>query len=74
MSIQLDRSQGGLDIAEIEFNMADFNFGEYKNIRLLMKKTQINDIIEISEDTYLDIGLKGTRSDGLQIRKQNTSR
>jgi hypothetical protein len=49
--------------------MADFNFGEYKNVRLVMKKTPVNDIIEIAEDTYLDVGLKGTRSDGLQIRK-----
>jgi len=34
ISVQLDKTQGGIDIAEIDFNMADFTFGEYKNIRL----------------------------------------
>jgi hypothetical protein len=54
--------------------MADFTFGEYKNIRLQLKKCEGNSSIEIQNDTYLDIGLKGTRSDGLQYRKVSTGK
>jgi hypothetical protein len=51
--------------------MADFTFGEYKNVRLQLNKSVNNQSIEIQNDTYLDIGLKGTRSDGLQNRKMS---
>lgn len=63
MTVCLDKSMGGTDLCDISFNMADFKFGEYKILRLFMKKCASNDIIDIEEDeVYLDIGLKGTRS------------
>ena len=47
ISVQLDKTQGGIEIAEIDFNMADFTFGEYKNIRLQLNKCEGNQTIEI---------------------------
>ena len=38
MTVCLDKSAGGHDVAEIDFDMADFNFGEYKVVRLFLKK------------------------------------
>ena len=38
MSVCLDKSMGGAEIGEAEFNMADFKFGEYKIVRLYLRK------------------------------------
>lgn len=66
MTICLDKSMGGTDIAEINFNMADFKFNEYKILRLYLHKSEANTTIDINEDeTYLDIGLKGTMAKGI---------
>ena len=37
MTIQLDKSMGELPIAEVEFNMADFVYGEYNPVKLNLK-------------------------------------
>ena len=58
---------GGTDIAEINFNMADFKFNEYKLLRLYLHKSPDNNTIDIIDDEcYLDIGLKGTIAKGFQ--------
>lgn len=67
MTICLDKSMGGTDIAEINFNMADFKFNEYKILRLYLHKSEANTTIDIpEEEVYLDIGLKGTLAKGLR--------
>jgi len=38
LTVTLDKSMGGTEIGEIEFNMADFSFGEYKITRLNLIK------------------------------------
>ena len=82
MTVQLDRSKGGTHIGEVEFDMGDFIYGEYKYRTLYLKKSDANDVITFdpdAEDTYLEIGLKGTRQDGLvqkrmsEIKKQMDS-
>ena len=66
MTICLDKSMGGTDIAEINFNMADFKYNEYKILRLYLHKSEANTTIDIpEEEVYLDIGLKGTMAKGL---------
>jgi hypothetical protein len=47
ISVQLDKTQGGIEIANIDFNMANFTFGEYKNIRLQLNKCEGNQTIDI---------------------------
>ena len=41
---------GGTEIAEINFNMADFKMGEYKILRLYLHKSTSNTTIEIDEE------------------------
>ena len=63
MTVCLDKSMGGTELCEVSFNMADFTFDQYKVIRLNMNQHPNNQIIEInSEETFLDIGLKGKRA------------
>jgi hypothetical protein len=38
LTVTLDKSMGETEIGEIEFNMADFTFGEYKITRLNLVK------------------------------------
>jgi hypothetical protein len=74
MTICLDKSMGGTDVAEINFNMADFKMNEYKILRLYLKKSPANTEIELNEDeTYLDIGLKGTLAKGIMGRSGSKS-
>lgn len=70
MTVVLDKSMGETPLAEVEFNMADFNYGEYKPVKLYLKKCTDNDYVDIDPDqTYLDIGLKGTRANHNMDRK-----
>ena len=73
MTVQLDKSKGGTHIGEVEFDMTDFSFGEYKYRTLnLMKSKDNNGTIDFDpEETYLEIGLKGTKQDGL-VQKRMT--
>lgn len=50
-----------IELAEQELNMADFGQGEYKQVRLKLKKSTSNNIIDI-DDCFIDLGLKGTRA------------
>lgn len=73
MTVTLDKSQGGTDVAEIDFNMADFKFGDYKLVRLPLKKSQ-GSIIDFDEnETFLDIALKGTRAHGLVSKRHSAA-
>lgn len=72
MTVCLDKSLGGTQLAEVEFNMADFFYGDYKEQRLILKQHKDNDKIDIDEpDTYIEIGLKGTKADGLVQKRMS---
>jgi hypothetical protein len=52
--------------------MTDFNFGEYKYRTLNLTKCEANDVLDFdANETYLEIGLKGTKQDGL-VQKRMT--
>lgn len=51
-----------IELAEQELNMADFGQGEYKQVRLRLKKCDSNNLIDIQEECFIDLGLKGTRA------------
>ena len=38
LTVVLDKSVGGAELAEVSLNMADFNFGDYKIKRLTLAK------------------------------------
>ena len=50
MTVVLDKSMGETPIAEVEFNMADFNYGEYKPVKLYLKKCQENNYVDIDPE------------------------
>ena len=50
MTVVLDKSMGETPIAEAEFNMADFNYGEYKPVKLYLKKCADNDYVDVDPE------------------------
>ena len=72
MTVCLDKSLGGTALCEKEFNMADFFYNEYKPIRLYLEQCEANQNYPLDpEETYIDIGLKGTNEDGLVEKRMN---
>jgi len=72
MTVCLDKSLGGKQLGECEFNMADFEYGKYKSIRLQLTQSEGNDTYNFDPtETYLDIGLKGTKADGLVQKRMS---
>lgn len=72
MTVQLDKSRGGTLIGEVEFDMTDFEYGQYKYRSLNLIKCPENNVLDFDEnETYVEIGLKGTKSDGL-VQKRMT--
>lgn len=72
MTVALDKSRGGTVIGEVEFDMTDFDYGHYKYRTLYLNKVPENDVLDFDpETTYLEIGLKGTKQDGL-VQKRMT--
>lgn len=54
---------GGTELGEVEFNMADFKFGEYKIVRLFLRKSAANTSYDFNpEETFIDLALKGSRA------------
>lgn len=63
MSVCLDKTMGGTELGEVEFNMADFKFGEYKIVRLYLRKSAANTSYDFNpEETFIDLALKGSRA------------
>lgn len=72
MTIVLDKSRGGHAIGEIEFDMADYNYGEYKYRRAQVKEVDTNPGIKFNpEETFIEFGLKGTKADGLVQKRMS---
>ena len=72
MTVHLDKSKGGTALAEIEFDMTDFEYGSYKYKTLTMTKHADNNVLDFEpEQTYIEIGLKGTKQDGLVQKRMS---
>ena len=55
-----------LKIAEVEFDIADFKYGKYNGMRLFFEKCKENTIYNFEpSESYIEIGLRGTKSEGL---------
>ena len=75
MTVQLDKSRGGTLIGEVEFDMTDFEYGQYKYRSLNLIKCPENNVLDFDEnETYVEIGLKGTKSDGLVQKRMSEIR
>lgn len=52
--------------------MADFSYGQYKTHRLYLQPMDGNTDYDFDpNETYLDIGLKGTKADGLVQKRMS---
>ena len=52
--------------------MADFSYGQYKTHRLYLQPCEGNTEYDFDpNETYLDIGLKGTKADGLVQKRMS---
>ena len=52
--------------------MSDFFYGEYKPLRLFLKRCEANTKFDIdSKEAYIDIGLKGSNEDGLVEKRMS---
>ena len=72
MTLQLDRSRGGTVLGEVELNMGDYIYGQYKYRSLNLVKSDANDVVDFNpEETILEIGLKGTRQEGLYQKRMS---
>ena len=72
MTVQLDKTQGSTKIGEVEFDMTDFLYGQYKYKTLNLVKCQSNDKLDFDPaESYLEIGLKGTKQDGLVQKRMS---
>ena len=71
MTVQLDKTLGGAQLAEADFDMSDFGHGEYKPMRLYLQQCEGNIDYPIDSDTYIDIGLKGSNEDGLVQKRMS---
>jgi hypothetical protein len=59
-------------LAEQEFEMSDFLYDEYKPLRLFLKQCEGNTQYPIdTQNTYIDIGLKGKNEDGLVNKRMS---
>ena len=66
LSVCLDRSYGGKEIGHLIFDMADFKYGKYNGQRLFLEQSEQNNEWNFDPSkAYLEIGIKGTKSDGL---------
>lgn len=62
MTVQLDKSKGGTLIGEVEFNMADFAYGDYKYRTLNITKCLENNVLDFETDeSFIEVGLRGTK-------------
>ena len=81
MTVELYKASkegGGTQLGEVEFNMADYNYGEYKYRTMHLAHCDENTVegggrlLDFDpEVTTIEVGLRGTKQDGLVAKRMN---
>lgn len=72
LAIALNRNYGYMELAEVQFDMADFKYGRYNGQRLFLQQVEGNSQYNFKAgEAYLEIGIKGTRADGLVMQRMS---
>lgn len=72
MTVSLDKTLGGNPLAEADFDMSDFFYGEYKPVTLHLKQCEGNHLHYVDpNETFIEIGLKGSNEDGLVQKRMS---
>ena len=66
LTVCLDKSLGGTELATAEVDMGNYSYGQYNLIKLNLEQCPGNTEYPFDpSETVLEVGLKGTRADGL---------
>lgn len=65
LAVTLNRNYQYAELAEVQFDMANFKQGRYNKMRLPLVQSAANETYTIEAGSFLEIGIKGTRADGL---------
>ena len=72
LTVCLDKSLGGHELGTAEVDMGNYAYGQYNMIKLNLIQCPSNTEYPFeSSETYLEIGLKGTRADGLVQKRMS---
>lgn len=72
LTICLDKSSGNKEIVKAELDMTKYNYGKFNNMQLKLVDCFVNsELLADSQDCYLEIGLKGTKADGLVQKRMS---
>ena len=66
------KTADGKQIGEVQFNVANFSYEKYKIQKFKLKQSKESSFNE--EETYIKVGLKGTRTDGKARRAASKER
>ena len=73
LTVCLDKKEGGLEIAEVNFDMTDYSYDKYNKMQLTLKQAEGNTVVPINpQECFIKIGLKATKKDGL-VRDRMTA-
>jgi hypothetical protein len=72
LTVCLDKALGGKELATADVDMGNYSYGQYNLIKLNLKQCPGNTDYPIDPtQTILEIGLKGTRADGLVQKRMS---
>ena len=60
LAVTLNRDYNYMELAEVSFDMANFKYGKYDGMRLFLNQVASNSQYTIEQDSYIEIGIKGT--------------
>jgi hypothetical protein len=72
LTVCLDKSLGGTELGTAEVDMGNYSYGQYNLIKLNLEQCPSNtDYPFDPSETVLEVGLKGTRADGLVQKRMS---
>ena len=72
LTVCLDKQLGGTELATAEVDMGNYSYGQYNMLKLQLKQCEGNTEYNFDpSETFLEVGLKGTRADGLVQKRMS---
>ena len=72
LAVALNRNYGYKEIAEVNFDLSDFKYNRYNGMRLFLSQVPSNTEYNLAgEAAYIEIGIRGTRADGLVMQRMS---
>jgi sporulation protein YlmC with PRC-barrel domain len=68
------KTSDGKQIGELEIDIGNFAYEKFKIQKLKLKQSKGSEITFNPEETYVKVGLKGTKTDGKARKQASTER